>query len=278
MAKKKITKSARAKARVEKLKAEAQAKKPANPNSINNELPGAQDKAEARRNARMKRRAEKSGKTFEATKGKPKKKTTKPKTKAKAKTPKRKRPPRTPKSPARVKGKKRLTMNAKQIRLRDTESKLRPIAKEINVRFERADKYETQADDHRLAAALQLAQARKMCHSVKISFKDWCDTNVTTGYETVRKLAVIGSKPNPRLALEDMRHKNKIANKNMRDRNKVTKAKSASKGSRDTKSNNPASNGIDEIKSAFDDLKAKQRMTVARYTAREVGCRLQAVS
>jgi colicin import membrane protein len=100
------------------------------------------------------------------------------------------------------------------------EKVLAPIAKEINVRLEKALKLDQQGDDHRLAAALQLEEARKKAEEMKINFKAWAEKNVTQKWETVRKLAAIGGAEDPKAALLLTREKNKEANKAARARKK----------------------------------------------------------
>lgn len=109
-----------------------------------------------------------------------------------------------------------------------TITALKPIAKEINVRFTKAAKLDGQADDHRLAAAIKLAEAKTKCEADKLNFKKWATENVSQGYETVRKLVAIGAADDPQAALEDMRDGNAKANKKLRD------SKTEPKVSRDT--------------------------------------------
>ena len=82
---------------------------------------------------------------------------------------------------------------------------LQPLAHEINVRLEKADQIAGKADDHRLAAALKLEQARKECAAKKVNFKKWCEANVKHAYESVRKLVRIGGAEDPPKALADLR-------------------------------------------------------------------------
>lgn len=84
-------------------------------------------------------------------------------------------------------------------------TKLKPVAKEINERLVKASKLTSDAFDHRLAAAIRLEDARKMCKKANMNFKTWAEANVKHSYENVRKLAAIGASDNPKLALEDMR-------------------------------------------------------------------------
>lgn len=102
-----------------------------------------------------------------------------------------------------------------------TYSELKNTAKEINHRMAQADQMDGKADDHRLAAAIKLEEARKLCEKRKVNFKKWCEQNVEKSYETVRRLVAVGGAPNPKLALEDMRAGNKKRNKAMRDRKKA---------------------------------------------------------
>jgi hypothetical protein len=82
------------------------------------------------------------------------------------------------------------------------------LAKEINTRLSKADKMEGQSDDHRLAACIQLAEARKACKAQGLQFAKWARENVPSyAYETVRKYATIGGSSNPQQALADWRAK-----------------------------------------------------------------------
>ena len=58
------------------------------------------------------------------------------------------------------------------------EKKLSPLANEINVRFEKASKLDGQADDHRLAAALRLNEAKQLCAASGIRFREWVEKEV----------------------------------------------------------------------------------------------------
>lgn len=103
----------------------------------------------------------------------------------------------------------------------EAEKKLPAVAKEINVRLEKADKAQGQADDHRLAAALKAAEAKKLSSDAGVKFADWSKDNIKDfSFETVRKLAAVGESSNPAEALKEMREKNKAANKRLRDKSK----------------------------------------------------------
>lgn len=84
---------------------------------------------------------------------------------------------------------------------------LTPVAKEINYRFELAQKLDDQASDHRLSMALRIAEAKKTCDEAKVSFKEWAEANLKFGYENARKLERIGreGEEKARILIEDMR-------------------------------------------------------------------------
>jgi hypothetical protein len=93
---------------------------------------------------------------------------------------------------------------------RKTGANLALLAKEINTRLSKADKMEGQSDDHRLAACIQLAEARKACKAQGLQFAKWAKENFTSyAYETVRKYAAIGGSSNPQQALTDWRSRSR---------------------------------------------------------------------
>lgn len=106
---------------------------------------------------------------------------------------------------------------------------LAPVAKEINTRMEKASKMEDDAYDHRLAAALKLAEAKDACDKAKIKFKGWVEDNVEQTYDTARKLVAIGKSDDPVAALEDLRVKNKLANAALRERQSIAPPKKPGK-------------------------------------------------
>jgi hypothetical protein len=109
-----------------------------------------------------------------------------------------------------------------KLSVEQAEKKLTPIANEINVRFEKVAKLDGQADDHRLAAALRLSEAKSICAASGVRFKEWAAANIKEqSWETVRKLASVGGAPNPQIALEDMRGKNREANRQLREKKKT---------------------------------------------------------
>ncbi len=93
----------------------------------------------------------------------------------------------------------------KSARAKAAERKLAPLAKEINSRLEKAVQMEGKGFDHRLAAALRLADAQKKCKELGLTFKAWAETNVKRSIDEVYRLATVGGAKDPRLALENMR-------------------------------------------------------------------------
>ncbi len=86
-----------------------------------------------------------------------------------------------------------------------TLTKLNPIAKEINVRLAKAAKATEQAADHRLTAALRLAEAKALCEKVKLHFKPWVEANIERSYGDANRLAIAGASENPEEAVATMR-------------------------------------------------------------------------
>ena len=103
-------------------------------------------------------------------------------------------------------------------------------AKEINVRLDKAKQSADKSIDHRLAAALLLADAKTNAAKAGVIFKNWAAKHITQGWETARKLAVIGAADNPREALEGVRAANKEANKKLRGKTAASRDTPAPKG------------------------------------------------
>ena len=104
---------------------------------------------------------------------------------------------------------------------------LKPIAKEINVRLEKADKSYDLATDHRVAAALRLAEAVKLCKKAKITFKKWAGENVDRSYHTVLLLSRAGAESDPAAAVQLIRSKNAEYNRVSRDKKKAISRENA---------------------------------------------------
>lgn len=121
-----------------------------------------------------------------------------------------------------------------------TLRKLSPIAKEINVRMEKASKAEKDAQDHRLSACHRFAEAKELCEANKVNFKKWCEENVEVSYHTARKLVAIGQSDDPRAALEDLRVKTAKQMKASRAKAKATVTPSKASTSGKSKGSTPA--------------------------------------
>jgi hypothetical protein len=141
-------------------------------------------------------------------------------------------------------------------------------ANEINVRFEKAAKLEGDANDHRLAAAILLEEARKKLDGTGVKFKDWAEKHVKQAWETVRKLVVIGGAKNPAKALADMRNKNAEANKKHREAKKAGTAPRAAIAA-------PAP--VDVVR-AFNDLRPSEKLRFVRFAAEACGVKLAEVA
>ena len=98
-----------------------------------------------------------------------------------------------------------------------------PVAKEINIRLDKAAALGVKANDHRLAAALQLHEARQVCKANKISFTKWVKANINYSHDEVNKLLKIGAAPEPAKALADMRAGTAARNRQLRERQRVSR-------------------------------------------------------
>jgi hypothetical protein len=137
-----------------------------------------------------------------------------------------------------------------KVTMKAMTEQLAPIANEVNVRFEKAAAMEGKADDHRLAAALKLADAKKKVEDAGLSFKSWVEKNIKLqSWENVRKLAVVGASGDPEkaaLALADLRGKTKKAMQKHRDKKKA---------SRDT---SPKTMSVEEVLAAEKPARARK--------------------
>lgn len=157
---------------------------------------------------------------------------------------------------------------------KDANVQLDQIGREVVERMKKAAKLEGDADDHRLAAALRLAEAKKICEANKIKFQEWSDEHAEgLSFETVRKLAAVGSAENPKLALADMRGKNKEANKKARDKAKAEKQSNAEAPAHeegDTEA--PAKRTqLERTQDAFLELSATNKVAFLRWACEEIG-------
>lgn len=176
-----------------------------------------------------------------------------------------KKPTRKKKAPVRKKAK---TQDAKA-KAGQTSAlrKLTPIAKEINIRLEKAEGLTDKAYDHRLAAALQLEEARKQCKAAKINFKTWVNENVDQSYETVRKLVAVGAADDPKQALEDLRAGAKKRVAEHRERKKA-------KAEKDAKTLKQVETPAGRILSGFKAVKDEEGANLIKSQASKYGLRV----
>ena len=117
-----------------------------------------------------------------------------------------------------------LDVRPRQPNERSSRQTWHQMATEINVRLGKAESYDgraelalQKADDHRLAAALQLAEARAVADDHRIGWKLWVDKNIERSYRDVKRLVAIGSAKDPVLALEGARKRDRDAKARSRD-------------------------------------------------------------
>lgn len=170
------------------------------------------------------------------------------------------------------------------------------IAKEINVRVEKAEKLDGQADDHRLAAAIQTARAEKLLKDSGGDFEEWFKANIkssTTGGQladrTRRLFLLIGRAENPAEKLKEVREGGKAATAKHRLQKaagETTKDEPVdddgnplpAKGKTDDKTNTsgPEDDDADYNRAvaAFEKLAAKERMTFLTWASNLVGAKI----
>lgn len=151
--------------------------------------------------------------------------------------------------------------------------RLPQIALDINVRMDKASKLEGQADDHRLAAAILAAEARKHCKASGDDFDAWFAENIknpTTGGvlgdRTKRFLLMIGSSDNPAEKLAEVRAGNNAASakyqQEKREKLAAAEGKTAPEGGKTT----PEGGSTDPTPN-----EGKPKMTEAEKNARTEG-------
>jgi hypothetical protein len=93
------------------------------------------------------------------------------------------------------------------------------LVKEINHRWEQADRLDGQADDHRIAAGIRLAEAREIVGDT--GWQKWCAEHIPDrSIRDVYRLLKIGQAGDPEKALSDEREQNREAQR--KSRAKVT--------------------------------------------------------
>ena len=187
---------------------------------------------------------------------------------------------------AKTADKKVETEAAKQKAMKEAQDEAATFAKtikndgkEIVTRLEKAQKYEAQADDHRLAAALKMAEVEGKFAEAKpkgLTFRKWCESqNVVTpdirgrSWENVRKLLAVGKADNPQQALTDMREGNKAAVAKHRD-------KSDKPGGSNGGSTGPAETPFQRINDALNSMPEEMAVNAVRSVADSRGLKVVA--
>ena len=162
----------------------------------------------------------------------------------------------------------------------EARDKLGTMATEINVRLGKAEGYDgraetalQKADDHRLAAALQLAEARMLADAHHIGWKRWVDKHIDRSYRDVKRLVAIGSAQDPVLALESARKHGRDAKARSRGRdggvigNRAPAPPDGQQPASEDKS--PRRNGeVRAIKAKLDRLTPEDVQTILSYAIR----------
>ena len=187
---------------------------------------------------------------------------------------------------AKTADKKVETEAAKQKAMKEAQDEAATFAKtikndgkEIVTRLEKAQKYEAQADDHRLAAALKMAEVEGKFAETRpkgLTFRKWCEgQNVVTpdirgrSWENIRKLLAVGKADNPQQALTDMREGNKAAVAKHRD-------KSDKPGGNEGGSTGPTETPLQRIESALGSMPEEMAVNAVKSIADNRGLKVVA--
>ena len=109
-----------------------------------------------------------------------------------------------------VRAKKKIIKTEEKAKHTAVLRKLKPIAKEIMTRLDKAGQHDGKADDHRIAACIRTAEAQDTCKSAGIKFKTFVDDYMSNEYKYMLKLAKIGHADDPKAALADLRKEDAI--------------------------------------------------------------------
>lgn len=158
---------------------------------------------------------------------------------------------------------------AREAEVNAASKKLLPLAKDINVRLKKADSKMADANDMRLSAALQLAEAEKIAVEAKIPFKTWVTDNITgRSYETARRLLVVGrlgDTEEARLQLGDLRSGEAARKRTSRQKKKAEKQ--AAEEQAEVNEKNP----VDAVVRSLGSLDERDQRAVIDTTARKQG-------
>ncbi len=146
-----------------------------------------------------------------------------------------------------------------------------PYSKEINVRLDKAKLCDGKALDHRLAAAIKLAEAKQQCKTLSLSFDEWATENVDQGIDEIRKLVTVGNSDNPRQALEDLRSTSNARVRKSR-KPKINALRSAQKPEEETETPAlPKPTPYQAAETALVGLPDRERLAIVEQCAHKAG-------
>lgn len=173
--------------------------------------------------------------------------------------------------------KKKAAAEAEKAKKREkAEGELEKDAKEINYRMEQAEKMDVKADDHRLSAAIRMAEAKERCKDAGLKFNDWAEEYLKNAEGkplspvTIRAMLPIGAAgmddpDKGMLMLEDKRKKNAAANKKMRDKKKAAAASQSKDPERKKEPLERATEAVEAAKTK------SEKQNIARAVAEKQG-------
>lgn len=164
------------------------------------------------------------------------------------------------------------TAETKSARVKSAERKLAPLAKEINTRLEKAAQMDDKAFDHRLAAALRLADAQSKCKELGLTFNAWAEAHIDRNIDEVYRLAKIGGAPDPRVTLENLRSGEAARKRKARARQPAPAGHPA--GDAAPATSTPAKSKFLVAEDALLALDDKSRMALTGKQASDAGMRL----
>ena len=193
------------------------------------------------------------------------------------------------------------TETAKQNEIRADKAKadgflttIKADGKEIVTRLQKAADMEGKADDHRLAAALKMAEVEGKFAETKpkgVTFRKWCEAQAIVApdirgrsWENVRKLLAVGKADDPQQALTDMREGNRAAVAKNREKNKANAGSQTSASPASPGGASPASPGgataaetpLQRIESILGGMKDEEAANAAASIAQARGLKMVA--
>lgn len=159
----------------------------------------------------------------------------------------------------------------KEKKVAQVQKKLDPLARQIDARYEQAAKADQKADDHRLAAALHLEEAKRLCDDGGIKFKEWVEANVKWSFDYANRLVKIAQADDPALALADMRAGTAARNKKHRETKKAQQSAPKSAPAEGDSSREPDEATLETYLESLDD---QESVRIAESLAGNAGFKL----